>query len=98
MNHLLLIFGLWALIFVIRLSGFTVRNLTLTAYWQSFFRYLPLGAFIALIVPSFSNGQGNLTRQLAGAAIAIAAVYFTKKLWAGILGGLLLYILLGLVL
>lgn len=86
-----LIFGIAALLFGIRASGLYQRQKELPEFWIRFFRYVPLGALTALVVPNLGGSQGEWLPRLAGAIAAIIAVRFTRLLWPGIILGMLVF-------
>jgi branched-subunit amino acid transport protein len=72
----------------VRLSGFWLNRTEMSPFWARFCRYIPLGAFTALVTASLSRPDSHLWAKLVAAGAAIALTFLTKKMWLGMLGGL----------
>lgn len=86
-----LILGMGASVYALRLAGLVLRDVALPAVWDRALRFVPVALLTGLVVVGL-NGQVTAEpfRLLAVAGAAYAA-YRTKKMWACILVGMVVY-------
>ena len=88
MNYLWPGLVLSLVVFGVRFSGFWLNRAEMSPFWARFCRYIPLGAFTALVTASLSHPDNHLWTKLVAAGAAILLTFLTKKMWLGMLGGL----------
>jgi branched-subunit amino acid transport protein len=89
-----LILGMGVGVYALRLAGLIFRDIALPAAWERALRFVPVALLTGLVVVGL-NGQVTVEpfRLIAVAGAAYAA-YRTKKMWACILAGMVVYWLL----
>jgi branched-subunit amino acid transport protein len=88
MNYLWVILGIGLLVWLVRLSGFWLNRAEMSPFWTRFCRYIPLGAFTALITANLSRPDVHLWTKLVAASAAVALTFLSQKMWLGLLAGL----------
>jgi branched-subunit amino acid transport protein len=88
MNYFWVVLILSLVVFLVRFSGFWLNRAEMSPFWARFCRYIPLGAFTALVTANLSHPDAHLWPKLVAAGAAVALTFLSKKLWLGMLGGL----------
>lgn len=89
-EHLLMIFGLAALTYLTRLSGFLLGSRQAPSGMARALHYVPIAAFAALIVPGLVVPGELAPRVIAAVASGLIALRL-GKLWAALLIGMAVY-------
>jgi branched-subunit amino acid transport protein len=80
--------------FATRLTGFLIGDRPVPLVVDRSLEYVPMAVFAALITPDLASTGGDLTARLTGVIVAGAVVLRVRQLWAGLLGGMAVYLLL----
>jgi branched-subunit amino acid transport protein len=94
MTNLGIILSISLVVLLIRASGFLLGNLTISPFWAKALRYLPLGAFTAIIIPIMLKPSDTWQFSWLAAIFAVVAMKIWAKTWVGLLIGLVSYWLL----
>ena len=89
MTHLEIILLVAVGLIVLRISGFYLGRATFSPGWTRFMRYTPYGALTALVISGLTRQTtGSWPVYLVAMLAAIAAVRYTRQMWAGVLVGM----------
>jgi branched-subunit amino acid transport protein len=84
-------------VFTVRLSGFIAAKATIPPAWERTLGYVPIATLTALVVASVSGRDDQTAIGIIAVALAAGVSYLTRRTWACIVGGMLVYWLLALV-
>lgn len=91
MSNLLIIALMAGIVFSLRYFGMFTARLDIPDRWERALRFAPIAVLGALVASTLSGqASGEPARYIAAAGAGIIA-YTTRRLWACILGGFLLY-------
>ncbi|MCA9989004.1 MAG: AzlD domain-containing protein [Anaerolineales bacterium] len=94
MNINLLIGSSAVIIFLCRLSGFSLESLGKASWLTRYLHYVPIAVFTALVTPSVIRDPVVLPSKLIALAVAGVAIYRTRQFGVGVLAGYLSYLLI----
>lgn len=97
MNTVVLILGMAAGVYGLRIAGLSLRDTAVPPQWEQALRFVPIALISALVMLSLTGPANGEPRHLAAAAGAALVAYRTRRMWACIASGMALYWLLGLV-
>ncbi|MGH9173857.1 MAG: AzlD domain-containing protein [Vicinamibacterales bacterium] len=97
MSTLALILVMAACLYAVRLSGFALATATIPPRVERTLGYVPIATLTALVVASLAARDTHLTHGIVAAAFAVVIARLTRRAWACIAGGMLIYWLLRLV-
>lgn len=97
MNIVALILVMAACVYAVRLSGFVLPKATIPPRWELTLSYVPIATLTALVVASVAGRNDELPHGIVAAALAAGIAYRTRRTWACIVGGMLVYWLLTLI-
>ena len=97
MTTLAIILVMAVCVFAIRLSGFLAAAVTIPPAWERMLGYVPIATLTALVVASVSGRNDEMSLGIIAVGLAAGISYLTRKTWACIVGGMLVYWLLQLV-
>ena len=97
MTTLVVVIVMAACVFAVRLSGFIAANISIPPGWERTLGYVPIATLTALVVASLAGREDDLSLGIVAAALAAGISYLTRRTWACIAGGMLVYWLLQLV-
>jgi branched-subunit amino acid transport protein len=86
-----------ACLYAVRLSGFVLAKATIPARWERVLGYVPIATLTALVVASLSGRNDHLPHGVLAAVCAAGIAYLTRRAWACIAGGMLVYWFLAIV-
>jgi branched-subunit amino acid transport protein len=95
MSEVVLILGMGAGVYLLRLTGLTLQDLTLPLSIDRSLRCMPVALLTGLVVVSLSGQVAAEPLRLLAVTGAILAAYRTGKMWACILAGMAVYWLAG---
>jgi branched-subunit amino acid transport protein len=93
-SQLWLVLGMGAGVFALRIAGLFLRDLALPAVWDRALRFVPVALLTGLVVVGLNGQVSAEPMRLIAVAGAALAAYRTGKMWACILGGMVVYWLL----
>ena len=93
MTVLLIVIAAGLATYATRLAGLLLGERQAPATVERFLGYVPVAVFAALAAPGLVNG-GEAPIRLLGAIAAAAAVLRFGQLWAGLVAGMTVYLLL----
>src|SRR5262245_3915066 len=88
MNRVVVILGMAAVTYAIRLGGFSLGKIGLSPFWLRVLHCIPLAVFAAVIVSALPGQRGEWAPRLIAAACAGLVLWRSRQLWAGIVVGL----------
>ena len=91
MTTVALILVMAASVFAIRLSGFALARLTIPPQWERMLGYVPIATLTALVVASLAGRDEQMPLGVVAAASAAVIARLTRRTWACIVGGMLVY-------
>ena len=91
METMFLIAGATAIVYLCRLSGFTLTRFTASTTLAKFLHYIPIAIFSALLVPPIIKEPASLGSKLATLAVAGLVMRQTRQISLGIIVGLTLF-------
>ena len=94
MGTLALIVVMASCIYAVRLSGFVLARATIPERWERTLGYVPIATLTALVAASLAGRNYNVPHGVLVAGIAAGIAYVTRRVWACIVGGMLVYWLL----
>jgi branched-subunit amino acid transport protein len=97
MTTLAIVLVMAVCVFAIRLSGFLAAAVTIPPAWERMLGYVPIATLTALVVASVSGRNDEMSLGIIAVGLAAGISYLTRKTWACIVGGMLVYWLLQLV-
>ena len=97
MTTLAIVLVMAVCVFAIRLSGFVAAAVTIPPAWERMLGYVPIATLTALVVASVSGRNDEMSLGIIAVGLAAGISYLTRKTWACIVGGMLVYWLLQLV-
>jgi branched-subunit amino acid transport protein len=97
MTTLAIVLVMAVCVFAIRLSGFVAAAATIPPAWERVLNYVPIATLTALVVASVSGRNEQVPAGIIAVGLAAVISYLTRKTWACIVGGMLVYWLLQLV-
>jgi branched-subunit amino acid transport protein len=81
-------------VFAIRISGFLAAQATIPPAWERTLGYVPIATLTALVVASVSGRDDQTAIGIIAVGLATGIAYLTRRTWACIVGGMLVYWLL----
>jgi predicted branched-subunit amino acid permease len=84
-----------ALVYLCRLSGFTLQSVNTSPFWEHFLRFVPISVFTALVVSSLYRDTSVLSVRVFALAITGLVAWRTRHLNWSILAGLATLWLIG---
>jgi branched-subunit amino acid transport protein len=88
------ILAMAAVTFAVRLVGLLLPTARVPAFWRRFLTYVPVAVFAALLVPGLpGTDAADSAWRLAAAGVTGLLVWRTRSLAAGLLAGLMLYLI-----
>ncbi len=97
MSTVALILVMAACVYAVRLSGFVLAEATIPPGWERTLGYVPIATLTALVVASLAGRSDGMPHGIVAAALAAGIARLTRRAWACIAGGMLIYWLLRLV-
>ena len=97
MSTIVIVLVMAACVFAVRLSGFIAAAVTIPPGWERTLGYLPIATLTALVVASIWVRNDEMSLGIVAVGLAAGISYLTRKTWACIVGGMLVYWLLQLV-
>lgn len=97
MTMVAIILVMAACVFAVRLSGFIAAKATIPPGWERTLGYVPIATLTALVVASVSGRNEQVSLGIVAVTLAVGISYLTRRSWACIVGGMLVYWLLQLV-
>ena len=94
MTTLAIVLLMAASVFAVRLSGFIAAKATIPPGWERTLGYVPIATLTALVVASVSGRNDEMSLGIIAVGLAAVISYLTRKTWACIVGGMLVYWLL----
>ncbi|HYI14608.1 MAG TPA: AzlD domain-containing protein [Thermomicrobiales bacterium] len=94
MTTLVIVVVMAGCVFAVRLSGFIAAKATIPAAWERTLGYVPIATLTALVVASVSGRSNEMSLGIVAVGLAAGISYLTRKTWACIVGGMLVYWLL----
>lgn len=94
MNHLWLIIAIALTVYLVRVGGFYLVRITLPLTLQQLLQQMPVAVFAALLAVSLPGHAGEGDLRLLATLGAGLALWWTKRLWVGLVVGLALFWLL----
>ncbi len=94
MSPVVVILGMAMLTYGTRLAGLALVGVAVPGFWLRFLRFVPIAVFAALVVPALPGDRGEWLVRFVAAVLAGAATWRTRKLWVGILVGMVCFWLL----
>jgi branched-subunit amino acid transport protein len=76
-------------LYLLRLGGMLLPNLTLPAGWERALGWVPVALLSALVVSSLAGPAASDPRPIVAAAVGAAVAWRTRRMWACMLSGLL---------
>lgn len=95
--------ALWAILgmtvglYLLRLSGFLLADITLPESWARTFHFVPIATLTALIVTSVAARPDQSVARILAALGAAVVVWRTRRMWLCIVAGMGFYWLLRLI-
>lgn len=90
-----LILGMGAGVYALRLAGLALRDVVLPPVWERALRFVPVALLTGLVVVGLTGQVSAEPIRLIAVAGAAFVAHCTGKMWACILGGMVVYWLLG---
>ena len=81
-------------IYALRIAGMIVPIDRIPERWSGSLRLLPVALLAALLATSRAGGGSGQPDRIAALLAALAVAWWTRKLWAAIGGGMLVYLAL----
>jgi branched-subunit amino acid transport protein len=94
-SGLWLILGMGAGVYALRLAGLVLRDVALPPVWERALRFVPVALLTGLVVVGLTGQVSAEPSRLVAVAGAAFVAHRTGKMWACILGGMVVYWLLG---
>jgi branched-subunit amino acid transport protein len=94
-SALWLILGMGAGVYALRLAGLVLRDVALPPVWERALRFVPVALLTGLVVVGLTGQVSAEPIRLVAVACAAFVAHRTGKMWACILGGMVVYWLLG---
>lgn len=89
-----LILGMGAGVYILRLAGLVLRDVALPPLWERALRFVPVALLTGLVVVGLTGQVSAEPIRLIAVAGAAFVAHRTGKMWACILGGMVVYWLL----
>jgi branched-subunit amino acid transport protein len=86
-----------AAVFAVRLSGFVAAKATIPPAWERTLGYVPIATLTALVVASVGGRDDQTALGILAVGLAAGIAYLTRRTWACIVGGMLVFWLLQLI-
>jgi branched-subunit amino acid transport protein len=95
MTHIWTVLALGLGTFLLRASGLLMQDVRIPPPWERAWRFVPLALLAALIVTSL-NGRPAEEVGMRSASIAAAALvtFYSRRMWACIASGMLVFLAL----
>jgi branched-subunit amino acid transport protein len=90
-----LILAMGAGVYALRLVGLVLRDVALPPLWERALRFVPIALLTGLVVVGLTGQVSAEPSRLIAVAGAAFVAHRTGKMWACILGGMVVYWLLG---
>ena len=97
MNVLVPILAMGVGVYALRLAGLALPNVAVPTAWEEALRFVPVALLTSLIVLSLSSQTDESAIRFVAAVGAALVAYRTRRMWACILAGMVLYWILSLV-
>ena len=91
MSTLGLIFLMGAGVYALRMAGLVLHEVSLPPAWERAFGFVPVALLTALVVASLTAPAEGGTERLVAAAGAALVAWWTGRMWACILSGMVIY-------
>lgn len=85
------ILAMGAGVYALRLSGLVLRAVEVPPAWERAFGLVPVALLAALIVTSLTGSSEGGPDRLIGAAAGAVAAWWSGRMWACILAGMVAY-------
>jgi branched-subunit amino acid transport protein len=86
-----LILGMGAGVYGLRLAGLVLRDVALPPAWERALRFVPVALLTGLVVVSLTGQIYAEPSRLVAVVGAVIVAYRTRKMWACILAGMVVY-------
>lgn len=96
MNYLWLILAMGGCVYALRLSGLLLPNVAIPPGWEQALRFLPVALLSALVTVGLFGPSGGDPAGLAAAGVGAVVAWWTRRMWACIVAGLVAFWLLAL--
>jgi branched chain amino acid efflux pump len=90
-----LILAMGAGVYALRLVGLVLRDVALPPLWERALRFVPIALLTGLVVVGLTGQVSAEPSRLVAVAGAAFVAHRTGKMWACILGGMVVYWLIG---
>lgn len=94
MTHVWLVLLMGVGVYSLRMTGLLLPSISIPPRWEAAFQFVPIALLAALVVASLTAGGSIDPRQVVAAGGAGIVAWHTRKMWACIASGMLLYWLL----
>lgn len=94
MSVVMIIFGMALVTYLPRLLGFILSGKQVSSFWLKFLHFVPITVFAAIITPALPGSSGQSSIRIVAAIVAGLVLWKFKKLWVGILVGMVVFWLL----
>jgi branched-subunit amino acid transport protein len=85
------IFGMALVTYLPRLIGFILSGKQVSPFWLRFLHFVPITVFAAIITPALPGSSGRTSIRIIAAVVAGFVLWKFKKLWVGILVGMMVF-------
>ncbi len=91
MNTTLIILAMAAGVYALRIVGFLTGSITVPERWEQSFQFVPISLLSALVTLNLTSGDSTDPVRLIAATAGGLAAWRTRKMWACIAAGMVVY-------